>query len=31
MSVARTEVRFASIEEALEDIAHGKMFVVVDD
>jgi 3,4-dihydroxy 2-butanone 4-phosphate synthase / GTP cyclohydrolase II len=31
MSVARTEVRFASIEEALEDIAHGKMVVVVDD
>ena len=27
----RTEIRFATIEEALEDIAAGKMVVVVDD
>jgi 3,4-dihydroxy 2-butanone 4-phosphate synthase/GTP cyclohydrolase II len=31
MSVTREEVQFASIEEALEDIAQGKMVVVVDD
>jgi 3,4-dihydroxy 2-butanone 4-phosphate synthase/GTP cyclohydrolase II len=31
MSVTREEVQFASIEEALEDIAAGKMVVVVDD
>src|SRR3954464_1346213 len=31
MSVTREEVAFASIEEALEDIAQGKMVVVVDD
>src|SRR5204863_2136207 len=31
MSVTREEVKFASIEEALEDIAQGKMVVVVDD
>ncbi|MCW2966950.1 MAG: bifunctional 3,4-dihydroxy-2-butanone-4-phosphate synthase/GTP cyclohydrolase, partial [Solirubrobacteraceae bacterium] len=31
MTIARTEVEFASIEEALEDIAQGKMVVVVDD
>jgi 3,4-dihydroxy 2-butanone 4-phosphate synthase / GTP cyclohydrolase II len=28
---ARTEIEFASIEEALEDIASGRMVVVVDD
>src|SRR5947199_9752423 len=27
----RTEVKFATIEEALEDIASGRMVVVVDD
>jgi 3,4-dihydroxy 2-butanone 4-phosphate synthase/GTP cyclohydrolase II len=31
MAVTREEVQFASIEEALEDIAAGKMVVVVDD
>ena len=31
MSVTREEVQFASIEDALEDIATGKMVVVVDD
>jgi len=31
MAVTREEVKFASIEEALEDIAAGKMVVVVDD
>jgi 3,4-dihydroxy 2-butanone 4-phosphate synthase/GTP cyclohydrolase II len=31
MSVVREEVEFASIEDALEDIAQGKMVVVVDD
>jgi len=31
VSVTREEVRFASIEDALEDIAQGKMVVVVDD
>jgi 3,4-dihydroxy 2-butanone 4-phosphate synthase/GTP cyclohydrolase II len=31
MAVTREEVVFASIEEALEDIAAGKMVVVVDD
>src|SRR4051812_49495626 len=31
MAVTREEVQFASIEDALEDIAQGKMVVVVDD
>jgi 3,4-dihydroxy 2-butanone 4-phosphate synthase / GTP cyclohydrolase II len=31
MSATRDEIRFASIEDALEDIADGKMVVVVDD
>src|SRR4051794_26261743 len=31
MAVTREEVQFASIEDALEDIAAGKMVVVVDD
>jgi 3,4-dihydroxy 2-butanone 4-phosphate synthase/GTP cyclohydrolase II len=31
MSVAGQEIKFASIEDALEDIAIGKMVVVVDD
>jgi 3,4-dihydroxy 2-butanone 4-phosphate synthase/GTP cyclohydrolase II len=31
MAVTREDVQFASIEEALEDIAQGKMVVVVDD
>ena len=31
MSTTREEVQFASIEDALEDIAAGKMVVVVDD
>jgi 3,4-dihydroxy 2-butanone 4-phosphate synthase/GTP cyclohydrolase II len=31
MSVARTDIEFASIEEALEDIGAGRMVVVVDD
>ena len=31
MAVTREEVQFASIEEALEDIAAGKMVVVIDD
>src|SRR6478735_7759709 len=31
MSATREEVQFASIEDALEDIAAGKMVVVVDD
>ena len=30
-SVPRTEIEFATIEDALEDIAQGKMVVVVDD
>src|SRR5436853_691643 len=30
-SIAREEVTFATIEDALEDIASGKMVVVVDD
>jgi 3,4-dihydroxy 2-butanone 4-phosphate synthase/GTP cyclohydrolase II len=31
MTIPRTEIEFASIEEALEDIAGGRMVVVVDD
>jgi 3,4-dihydroxy 2-butanone 4-phosphate synthase/GTP cyclohydrolase II len=31
MSTARTEIKFATIEDALEDIAAGRMVVVVDD
>ena len=31
MAITREEVQFASIEDALEDIATGKMVVVVDD
>jgi 3,4-dihydroxy 2-butanone 4-phosphate synthase/GTP cyclohydrolase II len=31
MNTVREEIRFASIEDALEDIAQGKMVVVVDD
>jgi 3,4-dihydroxy 2-butanone 4-phosphate synthase/GTP cyclohydrolase II len=29
--ITRDEVKFSTIEEALEDIAAGKMIVVVDD
>jgi 3,4-dihydroxy 2-butanone 4-phosphate synthase/GTP cyclohydrolase II len=31
MAVPRTDIRFSTIEEALEDIAAGRMVVVVDD
>jgi len=31
MSVARTDIEFSTIDEALEDISAGKMVVVVDD
>jgi 3,4-dihydroxy 2-butanone 4-phosphate synthase/GTP cyclohydrolase II len=30
-AVAREDIKFSTIEEALEDIAAGKMIVVVDD